>query len=108
MAALGVIVAVLFAVGIKMAARRSEIGRGALPDAMNVKRMSFLGMTPFGSLIVGSAATHIGVPVTLTIGGTVCILGALVFAMRLPALRAHVRPVYVDKGILPESVPVAR
>lgn len=72
---------------------------------MSFYTMSFLGMTPFGSLVVGSAATHIGVSVTLSIGGSLCILGALVFACRLSELRAQVQPIYRDKGILPDPRP---
>jgi MFS family permease len=43
---------------------------------------SFLGMTPFGSLLAGSMAGNIGVPHTLLIGGICCILGAIVFLFR--------------------------
>jgi MFS family permease len=74
---------------------------------MSFYTMSFLGMTPFGSLLVGLAATHIGVSVTLSIGGTLCIVGALLFASRLSALRAQVHPVYVEKGILSDPMPTA-
>ena len=39
--------------------------------------MSFLGMMPFGSLSAGVIAHWIGVPLTLTLGGAVCLLGGL-------------------------------
>lgn len=39
--------------------------------------MSFLGMMPFGSLAAGFVAHWIGVPLTLTMGGLVCLLGGL-------------------------------
>jgi MFS family permease len=41
--------------------------------------LSFMGMTPFGSLLAGSVARLIGVPDTIFIGGIVCILGAIIF-----------------------------
>jgi MFS family permease len=41
--------------------------------------VSFLGMAPFGSLLAGSMAGSLGVSLTLFIGGTCCILGALFF-----------------------------
>ncbi len=69
---------------------------------MSFYSMAFLGMTPIGSLIAGSAAHHIGAPRTLMIGGAFCILGAGWFAMHLPAIRSAVRPVYRRLGILPE------
>lgn len=69
---------------------------------MSLFSMAFMGTAPFGSFIAGSLATYIGVPNTMLIGGTVCIIGAAVFARKLPELRQAVRPVYVKMGILPE------
>jgi MFS family permease len=69
---------------------------------MSFYTMAFMGTAPFGSLLAGSVADRIGAPHTLLIGGTGCILGALWFAMSLPALRREVRPLYVKIGILPE------
>lgn len=69
---------------------------------MSLYTMAFMGMTPLGSLIAGSLASRIGAQWTVFIGGTGCILGAGVFARRLPALRKQIRPVYVSKGIIPE------
>jgi hypothetical protein len=34
------------------------------------------------------------------IGGVACIIGGIIFAFRLPVLRAHVRPIYIERGIL--------
>ncbi|MGD0020911.1 MAG: MFS transporter [Smithellaceae bacterium] len=41
--------------------------------------VSFMGMAPFGSLLAGSMARAIGISNTIFIGGTVCILGAILF-----------------------------
>ncbi|HTQ87133.1 MAG TPA: MFS transporter [Candidatus Solibacter sp.] len=49
--------------------------------------MMFMGMTPAGALGAGFAADHLGAPITLAIGGTACIAGAIVFARRLPQFR---------------------
>jgi hypothetical protein len=35
------------------------------------------------------------------IGGLCCILGALLFARQLPKIRAAVRPIYIQQGIIP-------
>jgi predicted MFS family arabinose efflux permease len=64
--------------------------------------MAFMGTAPFGSLLAGVMATHIGAPGTLAIGGGMCLLGAAWFRRKLPALRERVRPIYVRLGIIPE------
>jgi len=69
---------------------------------MSFYMMAFLGTAPFGSLFAGALATHIGAPYTLLISGLCCMLGAAWFARQLGAIRAAVRPIYVEKGILPE------
>lgn len=63
--------------------------------------MAFLGMAPFGSLLAGAVAARIGAPETLLVCGLVCIVGAIVFGRRLPALREVVLPIYRERGILP-------
>ncbi len=63
--------------------------------------VAFVGMTPFGSLLAGALASVIGAPWTLFIGGVAILIGAGVFARKLPQLREQVRPIYVTKGILP-------
>lgn len=69
---------------------------------MSLYTMSFIGMAPFGSLIAGSAATHIGAPNTLRISGLLCLAAAAVFFKKIPALRQHISPFYAKKGILPQ------
>jgi MFS family permease len=64
--------------------------------------MAFMGTAPFGSLLAGALAARIGAPRTILLGGCACIAGALLFARVLPRLRALVRPIYVERGILPE------
>ncbi len=69
---------------------------------MSLYAMSIMGMSPLGSLIAGSAASKIGAPTTLIIGGSVCFLASIVFYKNLPALRKLVRPIYQSKGIIKE------
>ena len=69
---------------------------------MSFYTMAFMGTAPFGSLLAGSVAEKIGAPNTLLIGGIGCVIGALWFQRALPRLRQFVRPIYVEKGILPE------
>ncbi|BAF58288.1 MAG: MFS transporter [Pelotomaculum sp.] len=54
---------------------------------MSFFSMSFMSISPFGSLLAGSLASRIGAPDTLLIGGACCILGAIVFAAKLPVLK---------------------
>jgi MFS family permease len=61
---------------------------------MGIFSMAFLGMYPLGSLAGGALASAIGAPATLAIGGCFCTVAALVLWRRLPALRAHLRPIY--------------
>lgn len=69
---------------------------------MSFYTMAFMGTAPFGSLIAGSLAEKIGAPNTLAIGGIGCIAAAAIFYAKLPRLRNFVRPIYIQKGILPE------
>jgi MFS family permease len=71
---------------------------------MSLYTMSFIGMAPFGSLIAGSAATHIGAPNTLRISGLLCVVMAMAFLKKLPELRKYIHPIYIQKGIIPPLV----
>jgi MFS family permease len=60
---------------------------------------SILGFLPFGSIIAGSMAEFIGAPVTLIIGGIICLVAAFDFYRKLPALRKVIRPIFVELGV---------
>ena len=64
--------------------------------------MAFFGTAPIGSLLAGVAADRIGARVDdRRRRRGVCIAAGLWLASRLPALRAIVRPIYIERGILP-------
>ena len=69
---------------------------------MSYYTMAFMGMTPFGSLIYGWLASQFGAPNTLIVGGIICIFAGALFTYRLPVLKRLIRPVYKQKGIIPE------
>lgn len=71
---------------------------------MSLLTMSFLGTIPFGNLLGGALANHIGATNTLIIDGVVCILGSIYFSRLLPSLRQFVRPIYIERGIIPAKV----
>lgn len=68
---------------------------------MSFYTLAFIGIAPFGSLIAGSLANRFGAPATVFIGGVLCILGAVWFFARLESIRKIIRPMYVERGILP-------
>ena len=54
---------------------------------MSAYSMMFLGMAPFGALFAGLLANRFGAPLTVALGGVVCIAVALVFRSHLPKVR---------------------
>ena len=69
---------------------------------MSFYTMAVMGTAPFGSLLAGGLAKIFGTPVTIFVGGLVCIIGALFFLRKLPELKNLAQPVYVRKGIITE------
>jgi MFS family permease len=63
--------------------------------------MAFMGTMPFGNLMAGGLARHVGAPATVVLGGSLCVLAGALFARLLPRLRPLMRPIYVARGILP-------
>ncbi|HJR06733.1 MAG TPA: MFS transporter [Pyrinomonadaceae bacterium] len=62
---------------------------------MAVYSMMFMGMAPIGALAAGWLAERVGADNTVALGGLGCILSALVFTLRLPALRREARKLLV-------------
>ena len=69
---------------------------------MSLYSMAIFGTTPFGSLLAGRLADHVGAPATLAMFGGVCLIGGIWFSRELPELREILRPLYRRLGILPE------
>ncbi len=70
---------------------------------MSYYTMFFIGSLPVGHLSAGWLAEHIGAPLTFLAGGALCALAGLVFAVRLKSFRAHLRPAYLRRGIIPPT-----
>jgi MFS family permease len=62
--------------------------------------MAFLGTAPIGSLLAGIAAERIGAPLTVAVGGAMCVAGGVWFYSTLPRLRAIIHPLYAERGLL--------
>ena len=71
--------------------------------AMSYYTMSFFGAAPFGSLLAGAVAHHIGAPHTVIVTGAFCIAGSLWFTFELPKIRILMLPIYKQMGLLPAS-----
>jgi MFS family permease len=79
---------------------------------MSLYSMMFIGMGPIGALLGGVAAARVGAPLTVAIGGSICIVAGAVFARRLPAMRGEARQLILAQGIgsgdPPASLPIPR
>lgn len=94
-----ILVPVGFSMMVEMASSNTLV-QSMVPDAlrgrvMAVYSMMFMGMAPLGSLLAGTLAERIGAPRTVMIGGAACIVGAIIFSIRLPALRDEAREIIV-------------
>jgi MFS family permease len=63
----------------------------------------FIGAAPLGHLAAGWMAEHIGAPRTFTLCGLLCAVTVGSYALYLPRLRAHLRPIYLERGIIPAT-----
>lgn len=75
---------------------------------MSLYAMALLGMRPFGSLIAGAAAAHIGAPRTIFVGGLLCVTGAVGFSRHLPKLKEFARLGVDTEAAEPPLEPVPR
>ena len=67
---------------------------------MSFYAMAFFGSAPIGSLLAGVIAARVGAPLTVRLGGVVCLLCGAWFAYMLPRVRRLIRPIYIEKGIV--------
>jgi MFS family permease len=84
---------------VSMAASNTLV-QSMVPDelrgrVMAVYSMMFMGMAPIGALLAGALAERFGAPLTVALGGGVCIVGAAIFAWKLPTLRQEARQIIV-------------
>lgn len=95
--------AMLVPVGFSMMLQMSSsntLVQSMVPDelrgrVMAVYSMMFMGMAPMGALMAGSLAGILGAPLTVALGGAICIVGSIIFSLRLPKLRDEAREIIV-------------
>jgi MFS family permease len=74
---------------------------------MSYYTMAFFGAAPFGSLLAGTLAHWIGAPHTVIVTGAFCVAASLWFTSDLPKVKAVMRPLYQEMGLLSEpSIPL--
>ncbi len=100
-------IALLVPVGFSMMLQMSSSNtliQTMVPDelrgrVMAVYSMMFMGMAPFGALLAGTIANHVGAPRTVALGGLTCLAGALVFGSQWPGLRGEASQLILAQGM---------
>lgn len=90
------------------AASCNTIVQSVVPDdkrgrVMSYYTMFFIGSLPLGHLAAGAIAERIGAPLTFLAGGVACALAGTLFTAGLESFRDHLRPIYVERGIIPST-----
>jgi MFS family permease len=106
-----ILVPVGFAMIVQTASSNTLI-QAMVPDAlrgrvMSVYSMMFMGMAPFGALLAGLLAGRFGAPTAVAAGGTTCIVGAIVFGLKLPELRISARQLLITQEVAASDPTVA-
>ena len=97
------LVPVGFAMIVQTAASNTLV-QAMVPDAlrgrvMSLYSMMFMGMAPFGALLAGVLAGRFGAPAAVATGGAACIVGAIIFGLKLPELRISARQLLIAQEV---------
>jgi MFS family permease len=68
---------------------------------MSCYTLAFVGFAPFGNLTLAWLSQRWGITHAISLFGSLLLVCGLIFWSRLKSLRAAVRPIYVDLGIIP-------
>jgi len=96
-----ILVPVGFALMLQMGSSNTLI-QSMVPDqlrgrVMGVYSMMMMGMAPFGGLLAGVAADRLGAPVTVAIGGVICLVAAGIFWTQLAGIRVLMRRMLAEQ-----------
>ncbi|MDM7924194.1 MAG: MFS transporter [Pyrinomonadaceae bacterium] len=94
---------ILVPVGFSMMTQMSSsntLVQSMVPDSlrgrvMSVYSMMFMGMAPLGAIFAGTTAEYLGAPVTIAIGGAVCLIAAVYVGLRFSHLEQEGREMIV-------------
>jgi MFS family permease len=103
--------AFLFPVGFCMIFEMSSSNtliQAMVPDelrgrVMAIYSMMYMGMAPFGALMGGTIADRLGAPLTVAVAGVGCIVGAVIFSVKLPNLRVNARQLILAQEVTGEE-----
>jgi MFS family permease len=100
---IALLVPVGFCIMLQMSSSNTLI-QTMVPDqlrgrVMAVYSMMFVGMAPFGSLLAGAIANHLGAPQTVMLGGLTCVAGSLMFGSKWPSMRGEARQLILAQGM---------
>jgi len=68
---------------------------------MSIYTMCFVGIAPLGNLALGHLAQNIGTPATFLIAGCCCLIGGVIFMIRLDTWRRNIGASKALRGIIP-------
>lgn len=69
---------------------------------MGYLAMTFTGITPIGSMILGAVEKYIGLSSIILLSGICCTIAGFIFEHYRPLVRKYARPIYIQKGIIKE------
>ena len=101
-----------FSMMVQMASSNTLI-QSMVPDELRGRVMAFysmmfMGMAPVGALLAGALAGRLGAPLTVALGGGVCVAGAALFWTRIPLYRGEAQRLIIAQqatgGGPPEEV----
>lgn len=97
------LVPVGFSMMLEMASSNTLI-QAMVPDdlrgrVMALYSMMFMGMAPFGALMGGALADKVGAPLTVALGAVGCVGAAVLFGIRLPAMRVEARQLILAQAM---------
>jgi MFS family permease len=72
---------------------------------MSYYTMAFFGAAPFGSLMAGTLAHHIGASYTVMVTGAFCVAGSTWFTFELPKVKAAMHPSVQEVEVEVEPAP---
>jgi MFS family permease len=98
-----ILIPVGFTLMTQMACANTLI-QSMVPDRLRGRMMSlysmmFVGMAPVGALMGGVVADRIGAPWAVAIGGMACLLAAIMFYLKLPAVRMEAERLIIAQGM---------
>jgi MFS family permease len=96
-----IMVPVGFALMLQMGSSNTLI-QSMVPDelrgrVMGVYSMMMIGLSPFGGLLAGVVADRVGAPITVAIGGVICLFSAAIFWTQLAAIRVCIREMLAEQ-----------